>query len=231
MHFFTSQRCLHSRDVYFTMNLSDGQNWCNVTHRNYVCIVAMCISHRIWATDRMVAPRWDCVTFTVLLTLAVFLHYNYSRIRAAGMIEWYTVTNRKVYVIMHNNTWYKSCRRVRSFPHTRDLCPRMCVTLTCGTTISHKTRGRECVRDPWLEKFGDHSCTLLLLKHVRWTTYAIITCWLLPSSSLLLRHRWVTSSFCMLHARNVTITNIHNVSRVRVFTAYHMQNTYARECV
>ena len=47
------------------------------------------------------APRWDCVTSTVLLTLAVFLHYNYSRITAAGMIEWHTVTNRKVYVIMH----------------------------------------------------------------------------------------------------------------------------------
>jgi len=248
------------------MNLSDGQSWCIFTHRNYVHILAMCISHRKVTSTVLLAlnvsqllfswlkcigqyskslllfsslslfqfccaPRWDCVTFTVLLTLAVFLHYNYSRITAAGMIEWYTVTNRKVYVIMHNNTWYKSCRRVRSFPHTRDLCPRMCVTLTCGTTISHKTRGRECVRDPWLEKFGDHSCTLLLLKHVRWTTYASTTCWLLPSSSLLLRHRWVTSSFCMLHARNVTITNIHNVSRVRVFTAYHMQNTYAREWV
>ena len=47
-----------------------------------------------------------------------------------------------------------------------DLCPRMRVTLTCGTTVSHKTPGREHINDLWLETFGDHSCTLLLLKHV-----------------------------------------------------------------
>jgi len=64
MHFYTSQLCLHSRDVYFTQNLSDGQNSCIFTHRNYVYIVAMCISQWIWATDRIDAFLHIATMFT-----------------------------------------------------------------------------------------------------------------------------------------------------------------------
>ena len=52
MHFYTSQICWHGRDVYITQNLDDGQKSCIFTHRNYVYIVAMCISQWIWATNK-----------------------------------------------------------------------------------------------------------------------------------------------------------------------------------
>ena len=62
--FFTSQVCLHSRDMYFTQNLSDRQNSCIFTHRNYVYIVAMCISQWIGATDRIHAFLHIATMFT-----------------------------------------------------------------------------------------------------------------------------------------------------------------------
>ena len=52
----------------------------------------------------------------------------------------------------------------------------MRVTMTCVTTLSHKTQERQCVRDAWLEKFGDHSCTLVQLTisiHVTRTHYML----------------------------------------------------------
>jgi hypothetical protein len=63
-HFYTSPLCLHSRDVYFTQNLNDGQNCCIFTHRNYVYIVAMCILHRIWTMDKIDAFLHIATMFT-----------------------------------------------------------------------------------------------------------------------------------------------------------------------
>ena len=42
----------------------------------------------------------------------------------------------------------------------------MRVTLRCGSTFSHKTRGRESLFNRWSETFGDHSCTLLHVKNM-----------------------------------------------------------------
>ena len=85
--------------------------------------------------------------------ILISLAWQLKTLHAGGMYSFLSVC---IY------QWFESVKRS---PHTKHLCPRMRVTLRCGTTFSHKTRGRESLFHRWLEPFGDHSCTLLFLKH------------------------------------------------------------------
>jgi len=97
-------------------------------------------------------------------------------------------------------SWGAACLKCGKLATTKDLCPRMRVTLTCGTIISHKTRGRECVCDPWLEKFGDHSCTHSNLTKLGTTKGRHITGSLLLLYMLWQWHIWMSSTLIVLFA-------------------------------
>ena len=88
------------------------------------------------------------------------LHYNYSRITAAGMIEWHTVTNRK------RPELYTFKRQIDAACITivTDLCPRLRAKLSFCITTVHESRRHEWLNDTQWQSWGDHSCTLLNAK-------------------------------------------------------------------
>ena len=71
MHFYTSQLCLHSRDVYFT---TKNRFYCSLRFECFTSSILL--AENVYCNMQInsyCSPRFDCVTFPVLLAKTVSL--------------------------------------------------------------------------------------------------------------------------------------------------------------
>ena len=168
MHFYTSQLCLHSRDVYFTTKI---HLYCSPRFEcftssillgkmcNSICkftsavLLAFTVSILLFSSLRLFhfycSPHFGCFTATVHLAL----------IKQAWNKWTMTSTVRRPYLYTCKRQMSTACNTI-----VPDLCPRLHAKLKVYTTTVHESQRHDWLNNTWWKTWSDHSCTLLNAK-------------------------------------------------------------------